>query len=260
MQTSSGRTTAPSSGGLVTFQRLAVTACLLGALAMARGAARAREQGGPSSPVYLDSAEGIKRLEQSGARQSFVPLSMYFVSQDTQTFCGLASSTMVLNSLAPKETRPKTPEWSPYRLYAQSNFFTDAVKKIYTPEKWKNQGITLGTLGEVLATFPIKVAVSHASDKSEDAFRTEAKRVLSQPDGHLVVNYLRSAVAQVGEGHISPLVAYHEASDSFLIYDVARYKYPPSWVRTKDLWDAMNTTDSDSGKTRGYLVVKRLAR
>jgi hypothetical protein len=35
--------------------------------------------------------------------------------------------------------------------------------------------------------------------------------------------------------------------------DVARYKYPPSWVKTTDLWNAMNTDDSDSGKKRGYL-------
>ena len=64
------------------------------------GAAKSAE-----SPIYLDTAEGLKRLEESRARQSFVPLSMYFVSQETQTFCGVASATMVLNALIPKEER-----------------------------------------------------------------------------------------------------------------------------------------------------------
>jgi hypothetical protein len=70
--------------------------------------------------VLLDSAEGLKRLEESDLRQSFVPLCMYFVTQETQTFCGVASSTMVLNALVPKDERPLVPEWKPYRLFAQS--------------------------------------------------------------------------------------------------------------------------------------------
>lgn len=76
----------------------------------------------------------------------------------------------------------------------------------------------------------------------------------------LIVNYHRTGVGQKGGGHFSPIAAYHEKSDSFLVYDVARYKYPPSWVNTKELWNAMNTIDSDSGKTRGYLLVAKLAR
>jgi hypothetical protein len=61
-------------------------------------------------------------------------------------------------------------------------------------------------------------------------------------------------------GFIGPLVAVIDdiSSCQFLVYDVARYKYSPSWVNTTDLWNAMNTTDSDSGKTRGYLIVTNL--
>ena len=57
-------------------------------------------------------------------------------------------------------------------------------------------------------------------------------------------------------GHISPLAAYNSKADRFLILDVARYKYPPVWVSTSDLFAAMNTTDSDNdNKTRGFVVV-----
>ena len=72
----------------------------------------------------------------------------------------------------------------------------------------------------------------------------------------MIVNYLRKALGQEIGGHISPLGAYDEKSDRFLILDVARYKYPPVWVTASDLFDAMNTPDSDNGdKTRGYVLI-----
>ena len=67
----------------------------------------------------------------------------------------------------------------------------------------------------------------------------------------------RRSGQQIG-GHISPLGAYDEKKDRFLILDVARYKYPPVWVKASDLFDAMNTTDaSNGGKTRGYVVAAK---
>jgi hypothetical protein len=39
----------------------------------------------------------------------------------------------------------------------------------------------------------------------------------------------------------SPLAAYEAKADLFIILDVARYEYPPVWVTTTDIFDAMNT-------------------
>jgi hypothetical protein len=36
---------------------------------------------------------------------------------------------------------------------------------------------------------------------------------------------------------------------------VARYKYPPVWIEVPRLYEAMATTDLDSGKARGVVVV-----
>lgn len=44
-------------------------------------------------------------------------------------------------------------------------------------------------------------------------------------------------------GHFSPLGAYHAPTDSFLIVDVAKYKYPPVWVGADTLFTAMATVD-----------------
>jgi len=78
--------------------------------------------------------------------------------------------------------------------------------------------------------------------------------------GPVIVNYLRKAIGQERGGHISPLAAYDAKADRFLILDVARYKYPPVWVKTSEIFDAMNTTDSDNdNKTRGYVLVSGAA-
>jgi hypothetical protein len=244
---------------LVTIPILTVTACLLCGLAATRVPAVARQENQPEPPVYLDTAEGLKRLEESDARQSFVPLSMYFVTQDTQTLCGVASSTMVLNALIPDPQRPTLFEGPPpFRLFAQSNFFTDQVEKIIHRKEVEAQGMILDKLGEVLGTFPVTVEVVHAGGtNNEDTFRKAAKEVLRSRDRFVILNYLRTAVGQETGGHFSPIAAYHENTDSFLVYDVARYKYPPSWVRTKYLWNAMMAKDDASSMTRGYLIVRK---
>ncbi|HJZ34249.1 MAG TPA: phytochelatin synthase family protein, partial [Hyphomicrobiaceae bacterium] len=54
----------------------------------------------------------------------------------------------------------------------------------------------------------------------------------------------------------SPLAAYSGGGDALLVMDVARYKYPPFWVDTELLWQAMATTDTSSGQHRGYIVVE----
>ena len=86
-------------------------------------------------------------------------------------------------------------------------------------------------------------------------------RASQRRENHFViVNYYRKALGQEWGGHISPLAAYDEKQDKFLILDVARYKYPPVWVSSADLYAAMNTPDIvNSGKTRGYVLVSKKA-
>ena len=45
-------------------------------------------------------------------------------------------------------------------------------------------------------------------------------------------------VVRTGGGHFSPIGGYHEPSDSALVLDVARFKYPPYWVHLPALWEA----------------------
>jgi glutathione gamma-glutamylcysteinyltransferase len=70
----------------------------------------------------------------------------------------------------------------------------------------------------------------------------------------LVAAYDRAALGQTGSGHFSPLGGIHAARDLVLVLDVARFKYPPHWVPTEQLWRAMQPIDAATGRARGWLT------
>jgi hypothetical protein len=209
-----------------------------------------------SNLINFNSDIGKNLLLTSRAREDFFPLSMQFITQNNQAYCGVASIVMVLNGLG--IPAPDAPEYSPYRVFTQENFFSNEnTKAVITPEKVSRQGMTLEELGGLIASYDVDVKVYHAGDTSLEEFRTLAAKNLKQKGNFIIVNYLRREINQERGGHISPLAAYNEQTDRFLIMDVSRYKYPPVWVKTAELWKAMNTVDSVSGKTRGFVFVSK---
>ena len=209
-----------------------------------------------SNLITFNSDEGEKLLIESKSREDFFPLSMQFITQNTQSFCGVATLVMVLNSLG--IPAPETPQYKPFRVFTQENFFNnEAARKVIPPEKVLRQGITLEELGGLLTSYGVKTQVYHAGNTSLEEFRKLTAENLKQPGNFVLVNYLRREIGQERGGHISPLAAYNEQTDRFLILDVSRYKYPPVWVKAADLWKAMNTTDNVSGKTRGFIFASK---
>ncbi|MBD2453589.1 phytochelatin synthase family protein [Nostoc sp. FACHB-87] len=207
--------------------------------------------------IAFNSKEGEKLLIQSRSREDFFSLSMQFVTQHNQAFCGVASSVMVLNSLG--VVAPESPQYSPYRVFTQENFFSnEKTKKVIAPEVVARQGMTLAELGGLIASYDVQVKVYHAADTNLEQFRKLVSTNLKQSNNFVIVNYLRKEIGQEKGGHISPIAAYNEQTDRFLIMDVSRYKYPPVWVKAADLWKAINTTDTVSGKTRGFVLVSKV--
>jgi hypothetical protein len=210
----------------------------------------------PDTLVGAATDAGEKLLVDADAREAYFPLASNFVTQQNQAFCGVASMVMVLNSMG--LPAPAVPAFDPYHTFTQDNVLTPDTEKVLGVETIKKQGITVDQLGGLFATYPVTVTVNHAADSSVDKFRSEARAALAAEGSFVVVNYLRKAIGQEKGGHISPLAAYDAESDRFLILDVARYKYPPVWVKSSDLFAAMNTTDSDNdNKTRGYVLLAK---
>jgi hypothetical protein len=210
----------------------------------------------PNNLTDLNSDEGEKYFIESGALATFFSIADNFVTQKTQAYCGIASIVMVLNAAV--VPAPTTPEYQPYHVFTQDNVLDDRTEKILPRDVLARQGTTLDQLGGLLALHPLTVEVHHAADGGLDTFRAAAREYLATRGHFVIVNYLRKALGQQTGGHISPLAAYDGKEDRFLILDVARYKYPPVWVKASDLFDAMNTTDSaNDNKTRGYVLVAK---
>ncbi|MGD2182169.1 phytochelatin synthase family protein [Lusitaniella coriacea] len=204
--------------------------------------------------INFNSIAGEELLIASQARRDYLPLSIQFETQENRAYCGVASIVMALNALA--IPAPLAPEFGTNR-FTQKNVLNEDTARVLTAEEIARQGMTLAQLGQLLATHPVTVGIYHGSDVTLEEFRKLAVRNLQETDNFVLVNYLRRTIGQERGGHISPLAAYNQERDRFLILDVSRYKYPPVWVKAEDLWKAMNTTDSVSGKTRGFVLVSR---
>ncbi len=210
----------------------------------------------PPGLIGAASDAGEALLVGAEARTAYFPLADNFVTQKTQSFCGVASMTMVFNAMA--IPAPAVPEYAPYTTFTQDNVLDEKTETVIPRATIEKMGMTLDQLGAAIATKPVDAAVRHAGDTGLDAFRNEARDYLAKKDQFVIVNYLRKAMGQETGGHISPLAAYDAETDRFLILDVARYKYPPVWVTAADLFKAMNTPDKDNGgKTRGYVLIKK---
>lgn len=235
------------------MMRRSLGPALLG-LALSMPGAQAEVLQLPDSLAGFSTPAGERYFGESEGKAAYFPLAAAFVTQKTQSFCGVASIVMVLNAL--EVPAPAVPEYEPYRTFTQDNLLDDKTEAVLPREVLAKMGMTLDQIGGILATKAITATVVHASDSTVDAFRTEAGSALSQPGHFIIVNYLRKAIGQERGGHISPLAAYDAKADRFLVLDVARYKYPPVWVTAADLFGAMNTIDGDNqNRTRGFVLV-----
>lgn len=239
--------------GILNFIGIPINAVVVG-LCLAGGAV-AQTLPLPQNLINFNSNEGEKLLIRSSALQDYFPLSIQFVTQKNQAYCGVASSVMVLNALG--IPAPVAPEYGKFHLFTQDNFFNAQTQNVVTAEVVAQKGMTLDQLGKLLESYQVKAEVHHAGDLTLDEFRKIVVKNLQEPGNFVLVNYLRKAINQETGGHISPLAAYNQETDRFLILDVSRYKYPPVWVKASELWQAMATVDSDSGKTRGFVLVRR---
>lgn len=204
--------------------------------------------------INLNSNHGEAYLLESDARADYLPLMLYFVSQDNLAYCGVASMVMVLNAL--EVPAPLAPEYRTFRIFTQDNVFNNPkTEAVISAEKVTKMGMTLEQLAQLLASYSLQTEIHHGADVTLGEFRQLIIENLQQKNNFVLVNYLRSAIDQERGGHISPVAAYHQDSDRVLILDVARYKYPPVWVKIEELWQATRTRDSVSGKTRGLVLV-----
>ena len=236
----------------------------------------------PATLVEWASGESAERLSRSSHKTDFFALSNHFISQDNSIFCGPVSSAIVLNALRlgkreglPSDRRSIAEDemaWLSqgadpfYEKYTPNNVLNERTKRrlevlgkpiLIDGDPKSDFGLQLRQLAQVLRSHGVKV-VTRVVDESTDAaaVRRELAANLATGDDFVLVNYARRSMGQQGGGHISPLGAYDERSDSFLIMDVNPNRAPWVWVRSDDLIAAMRTFDTV--ENRGYLLVSEV--
>lgn len=215
-------------------------------------AACGRQMGTSETCIPLDSPGGADMLAEADSLRSFTRIVGSYETQTTQTFCGVASCVIALNST--NVPAPTPPQWAPYRAFTQDRFFSAEITAQESEEKVRRSGMTLAELADALTSRGARIMTVHAETASLDAFRHGVRSALAAGDV-VIVNYHRPELGQSGGGHFSPLGAYHAASDRFLIMDVARYRLPPVWASAPALWQGMVAVDQESKRSRGFVIV-----
>ncbi|MEW6341964.1 MAG: phytochelatin synthase family protein [Pseudomonadota bacterium] len=211
----------------------------------------------PPNLVALMQPEGQKRLFSSGDNQSYWPLSQYFETQRNEAYCSVASSVMALNALGIK--RPESSQYPDFPYFSQQDFFRSVDPQVADAARVSREGMTLDQLGAVLSGFPVAVMKYHSGDLTLAQFRDLIRETTEHDDRFALLNFRRVEIGETGGGHWSPLAAYDAASDSALVLDVARYKYPAVWVPVTQLYAGSQAVDSVSGLSRGLVIVGKRA-
>lgn len=230
--------------------------------------------------VPWSSDEGIKRLERSQHKVDFFKLANHFQGQSNKLFCGPATVAIVLNTLrlrqddalpvmshltATQERDFLPKEFNPlFNRYSEDNIFTKSPKTklsvLGQPQNIqgkavKDYGFQVRQLAALFNAHGVRTTLTVVSDGlAKDKIKHVLINNLKTKNNYVVINYKRKALGQPGGGHISPLGAYDEKSDSFLIMDVNPNKAEWVWVTSNDLIGAMRTFDTV--ENRGFVEVQ----
>lgn len=250
----------------------------------------------PASCIDLTGKEGQTMLQEAlneGHAESFLAVMSQFSTQSEPAFCALGTLTTALNALGhdPMHTWKGPWRWFADELLtccqpldkvsAQGMTIGDvaclAMCNRVAVDLWQPPPLD----GEApLASGSATALLHKPSDCCErspdggsltthdrfatvDHFRDTLVRAVStwhdvppEEKSVIVASYGRKVLGQTGDGHFSPLAAYHAATDRALILDVARFKYPPHWVSLPLLFTAMRAVDASTGGPRGYLRLR----
>lgn len=228
--------------------------------------------------VAFASDAGMARLARSTAKADFPELANQYEAQSNSIFCGPTTAAIVLNALRlggpglPRDGRRLRPQ---DLQYIPKDF--DPVIPRYTPDNVTDKGpkTRAEILGEPMTVngkrvrdFGMQVrqldALFRANGlhtrlvivddrKPEAEIRADLIENLKHRGDYVVVSYRRRDAGQPGGGHISPLAAYDDESDSFLILDVNPDVSGWVWMPTANLVRGMRTFDTV--ENRGYILV-----
>lgn len=207
----------------------------------------------PADLVAFGAPEGRRLLAEAlaaGTAEAFFPLVAHLHTQAEPAWCGFGTLVTVLNAL---EIDPGRTWKGPWRFFGEELLVCCKALEVAAAE-----GLTLEEVACLAACNGAAARVTHAGPDAGPSFRDALASSVRAPAGpFLVANYARRPLGQTGEGHFSPIAAWHEGRDLLLVLDVARFKYPPHWVPVDRMVEAMSALDPASGRPRGWMLLDR---
>ena len=207
----------------------------------------------PSEQHALDSIAGRRVFAEAlldGSLAGYFRLAQQFHTQSDPAYCGLGSLVCALNALGVDPGR----QWKgPWRWFSEE--LLDCCKPL---DEIRRLGLSLDEVA-CLARCSGADVQAHRPDSAQDIerFREHIIEATTRDEAAvLIVNYSRRTLGQTGDGHFSPIGGYHAGSDSVLVLDTARFKYPPHWVPIERLFAAMQALDDATGLPRGWISLR----
>ncbi|KAJ2084313.1 hypothetical protein H4R24_000106 [Coemansia sp. RSA 988] len=203
----------------------------------------------PANLVSFTSAAGRKLFKESlnkGYAEGYFNLAGNFTVQSEPAYCGPSSLAMVLNALEVDPGRTWKGVW---RWYSD-----ELLKSCRTESELKANGITFDQF-LCLASSHAQVVAKRGAEASREEFLRDIKYVTQRVDVFMVLSFSRKHLGQTGDGHFSPIGAYHPESNKALVLDSARYKYPSWFGDVDELYDSLQPVDGETGLPRGYFLI-----
>ncbi|MEO8179345.1 MAG: phytochelatin synthase family protein [Deltaproteobacteria bacterium] len=219
-------------------------------------------------PKYAAHATPLTRDHDYFTRApavDFWALAPYYVGQQDDVSCSLASLTMLVNA-ARRGSAPRSEE----PLVSQPRLLERVASDVWTHGLAPGgPGVTLEELAvlarqslEVYGMKPQRVEVTHVAEVTPAALerlRDVLRANESSGSDWLLFNFLARTYLGTGEagdyGHIAPVGAYDAERQRVLVLDPDRQWYEPYWLADDVALAGMATRDPDSGQPRGYVYV-----
>lgn len=206
--------------------------------------------------VALNTSSGYGMLS-NGKTHAYYQLINNFETQMTSVSCGLGTVVTVLNSMQLMKPETYCYESSPcFRTFTQEYLLNSSICTQAIINQFPGvPGLELSQVKKIFECFDLRCEIWYSNVTSYDKY-VELFKYTYRSGVFVIANYQRGKVYQYPPtgAHFSPLAAYNEKEDRVLILDVARYKYPPVWVKAKDMVAAVSTTTKE-GAPRGVLLI-----
>ncbi|MBI3554790.1 MAG: hypothetical protein HY074_00840 [Deltaproteobacteria bacterium] len=228
-------------------------------LGMASACAEVKPKYGPEATLLSASHAYL----QKNAAPDYWALIPYYVSQQDDRSCSVASVSMVVN--AARSGRKLTAD---DELATQKGLLVRAKSETWSKGVGDGgHGVNLDELGPIveagLKAYGVADATAevHHTDDTSRKVKDELHHALVENEksasDFIIINFIQGVYTGDAEaGHIAPIAAYDAKAGRVLVLDPDRQWYEPYWVSEATLLKGMATADKTSGKSRGFVWVK----